>query len=212
MRGVVTAGMVTGLEMLGLRDVFDVVYGSSGGSSNGAFFLSGQAAYGTTIYYDRINNHNCVDLFGPLKGRPIVDLHYACDEVLTKIVVLDWHQVVHSAISLKVIASSVQDGGIDILDNFRSQRDLLNALHASARMPLVAGRYPFEYRDRLYWDSGILDPFAINTALADGCTHVLVLRGRPRGFAGSRLTLIERFVVAPHIQVDPIIRTAVRLK
>lgn len=26
MRGVVTAGMVTGLEMLGLKDVFDSVY------------------------------------------------------------------------------------------------------------------------------------------------------------------------------------------
>ena len=38
MRGVVTAGMVTGLEMLGLRDAFDVVYGSSSGASNGAYF------------------------------------------------------------------------------------------------------------------------------------------------------------------------------
>ena len=38
MRGVVTAGMVTGLERLGLRDSFDVVYGSSSGASNGARF------------------------------------------------------------------------------------------------------------------------------------------------------------------------------
>ena len=51
MRGVVSAGMVTALEYLGLLRVFDAVYGSSAGAFNGAFFLAGQAAFGTTIYY-----------------------------------------------------------------------------------------------------------------------------------------------------------------
>ena len=35
MRGVVSGGMVTGLEALGLRDAFDAVYGSSAGAFGG---------------------------------------------------------------------------------------------------------------------------------------------------------------------------------
>ena len=42
MRGCVGAGMLAALNHLGLRDAFDVVYGSSAGSLMGAYFLSGQ--------------------------------------------------------------------------------------------------------------------------------------------------------------------------
>lgn len=42
MRGCVGAGMLAALNHLGLRDAFDVIYGSSAGSLMGAYFLSGQ--------------------------------------------------------------------------------------------------------------------------------------------------------------------------
>ena len=43
MRGVVSAGMTSAIEQLGLRDTFDEVHGSSAGAFNGAFLLAGQA-------------------------------------------------------------------------------------------------------------------------------------------------------------------------
>jgi predicted acylesterase/phospholipase RssA len=52
MRGVVSAGMVSALEELGLGEAFDAVYGSSAGAINTAYFLAGQAAFGTAIYAD----------------------------------------------------------------------------------------------------------------------------------------------------------------
>ena len=99
MRGVVTAGMVTGLEMLGLRDVFDVVYGSSGGASNGAYFVAGQAAYGTTIYYDHINSQDFIDFWRPLRNRRVVDFRFVTDHVMVELVVLDWQAVISSAVA-----------------------------------------------------------------------------------------------------------------
>ena len=39
MRGVVSAGMLLGLEALGLRNSFDAVYGTSSGAANAAYFL-----------------------------------------------------------------------------------------------------------------------------------------------------------------------------
>jgi len=56
MRGVVGAGMVTGLEELGLTRAFDAVYGSSAGAICGAYFLASQAAIGASIYSENINN------------------------------------------------------------------------------------------------------------------------------------------------------------
>ena len=131
MRGVVTAGMVTGLEMLGLRDAFDVVYGSSGGASNGAYFVAGQAAYGTTIYYNHINSRDFIDLWRPLRNKPVVDFHFVTHDVMVKSVILDWKAVMDSPMPLKVLASSVENGDVEVLENFRSQQELMQALHAS---------------------------------------------------------------------------------
>ena len=179
MRGVVTAGMVTGLEMLGLRDTFDVVYGSSSGASNGAYFVAGQAAYGTTIYYNHINSRDFIDFWRPLRNKPVVDFRFVTDHVMVKSVILDWQAVIDSRMPLKVLASSIESGDVEVLENFQSQQEVLQALHASTRIPLVSGRNPFEYRGKLFWDPGIVDPFAIKAALRDKCTHILVLRSRP---------------------------------
>ena len=199
MRGVVTAGMVTGLEMLGLRDAFDVVYGSSSGASNGAYFVAGQAAYGTTIYYDHINSLDFIDFWRPLRNKPIVDFRFVTDHVMVESVILDWKAVVDSPIPLKVLASSVDNGDVEVLECFQSQQELLRALHASTRIPLVSGRKPIEYRGKLFWDSGIVDPLAIKSALKDDCTHVLVLRSRPPGLPQGRSNIIERTIIVRNI-------------
>ena len=121
MRGVVTAGMVTGLEMLGLPDTFDVVYGSSGGASNGAYFVAGQAAYGTTIYYDHINTADFINFWRPFRNKPVVDFYFVTDQVMVESVILDWKEIINSPIPLKVLASSVENGDVEVLENFQSQ-------------------------------------------------------------------------------------------
>src|SRR4051794_4948860 len=62
MRGVVSAGMVAALEQLELQEVFDGVFGASAGAVTGAYFIAGQARYGTTIFYEDINNRKFIDL------------------------------------------------------------------------------------------------------------------------------------------------------
>ena len=64
MRGCVTAGMVAALHYLGLRDCFDVVYGSSAGSIIGAYFIAGQLPwFGPELYYDKL----------PTAGKSFID-------------------------------------------------------------------------------------------------------------------------------------------
>src|SRR5215471_14383302 len=84
MRGVISAGMVSALEALGLTHAFDAVYGSSAGAINAAYFVAGQARLGTTIYFEDINNRHFIDLRRTLLGRPIVDLGFLLDDVVER--------------------------------------------------------------------------------------------------------------------------------
>src|SRR5689334_20001283 len=50
-----------------------------------------------------------------------------------------------------------------------------------------------------YWDAAITQPIPIHAALADGCTHILVLLTLPRDTRSGRLGLLDRLLVAPRI-------------
>lgn len=193
------------LESLGLRDVFDVVYGSSGGAPNGAYFVAGQAVYGMSIYLDHISGQQFISLRHLLRGRALIDLTYGFEEVIGRRVALDWTSVLQSPIPLKIIATSIDKASPVVLDELRSKADLLTALHASARVPMLGGA-PLRFRGERLWDANLTDPFAINTAVRDRCTHVLVLRSRPRGGPRRTLNLFERVVLHPYIQrLNPVL-------
>src|SRR5215475_4572318 len=74
MRGVISCASLMALEELGLTEVFDEVYGASAGAVNAAYFLAGQAAYATTIYYQKINNTRFIRRFWHRKVVDIDDL------------------------------------------------------------------------------------------------------------------------------------------
>ncbi len=205
MRGVVSGGMVTGLEALGLRDAFDVVYGSSAGACAGAYFLAGQARSGARLYYEAVNNRQFIDVFRGLQGRAIVDLDFLFDEVLRRQLPLDFEAVQRSGVELVVLASHVdgQNGAEEHVEavrfsDFEDVHDLMGALHASSRMPVVGGA-PFTYRGMRYWDAAITQPIPIHAAFADGCTHVLVLLTLPRDTRPGKIGLLDRLLVAPRV-------------
>ena len=68
MRGVVSAGMTTAIEQLGLRDAFDEVHGASAGAFNAAFLLAGQAAYQRTRRLGGCLRHRSDKISGPAFG------------------------------------------------------------------------------------------------------------------------------------------------
>ena len=216
MRGVVSAGMLLGLEALGLRGSFDAVYGSSAGALNAAYFLAGQARVGITGYLDESITRGFVDPLRVLRGRPAVDLDRVYRDVLVRRFPLDWEAYQRSGAALVAMApradggagpASGPDSGPDpgvgsrlvALSGFRDLDDLLAALHASARLPIVAGP-PLTYRGMRLWDGGLVDRMPVQSALADGYTHVLALLTEPEGARPRRAwALMERLVVAPRV-------------
>ncbi len=198
MRGVISAGMVSALEALGFGGVFDVVYGSSAGAINAAYFLAGQARLGTTIYHEDINNRQFIDVRRALRGRPIVDLGFLIDEVMAHRKPLDVDRVLGSPTPLTVLATDVLAEAAFVMRTFRDGHDLRAALRASATMPVVAGP-PAEFLGRRLLDASLSEPIPVPAAEADACTHALVLLTRTGGMR-PRPSAFDRYFVAPRLR------------
>ena len=198
MRAVVSAGMVVGIQELGLLRAFDAVYGSSGGAINGAYLVAGQAPYGTTVFYNHINNRRFIDPTRLVRRRPIVDLGFLFDDVMTSRVPLDVEAVLTSPVPLKVLGSSVAKLKIEVFSDFRSREDLFGALRAGATIPFVAGP-PREIGDDRYLDAAVMEPIPIHSAMADGCTHILALLTRPKNRLLRPPSYFDKLLVAPQL-------------
>ncbi len=195
MRGVVSAGMVSALEQLGLLNAFDIVCGTSAGAINGAYFVARQAAYGTTIYYDCINNDRFISFRRTFSSDPVMSLEFLLYHVMVRERVLDWKAVVSSPIPLKVVVSSLNHLSAVVLDGFHSRDELLEAFRATARIPLIAGP-PVQSNGDQFLDGGIYESFPFQTAIDNGCTHVLTLLTRPAGKLRCKPSSFDKSVVA----------------
>lgn len=203
MRGVVSAGMVSALEQLGLRDCFDEVYGSSAGSITGAYFIANQARFGTTIFYNEINNSHFIDLARVVSSKPIVSLSYLLDEVCRTKVPLSVPAVLESDIPLKIISASVERREAAVLGNFRDADELFTAMRASANIPYFAGS-PVLFRGEHYLDASLYASIPFAQAMLNNPTDLVVLMTRPKGQKRSDPNWIDKLVVAPQLRrIDP---------
>ena len=209
MRGVVSAGMLTALEYLGLLPTFDVIYGTSAGAINGAFFIAGQAAYGTTIYYENINNSSFIDLSRLLRGKAVVSLEFLFDEVMVKEKILDWQKVVESDIELVPVATSVTRAAPVLLRGLRSRDELFLRLKASARIPFFAGP-PIRIGDEVFVDGGLFASIPHRQAAEEGCTHILALLTRPSGAVPNHAGFLDKHIFPAKLaQYNPALRQVI---
>lgn len=208
MRGCVSGGGLQALNDLGLRDVFDACYGSSAGAINSTFFLTEQRE-GVGIYYNHIASEEFIDLRRLLSRRPglppALNLEFLLEHVMERVQPLDWDAVLRSDIPLKVVASSLNTLGPVLLENFMDKSDLVSCLRASATVPEVAGG-PVNHRGHSLVDAAVFEPVPFRSAVADGCTHVLVLCTRPapahkspldQALADALETAIKKAVMSP---------------
>jgi predicted patatin/cPLA2 family phospholipase len=192
MRGVVSAGMLTALDDLGLAHAFDAIYASSSGAMNGAYFLTGHAWRRLRIYWDYLTTSRFIDLRRFFRGN-ILDLEYVFKTVLAQLEPLDYRAVLHSDVALHIAITLVDELRTITVSNFESEEDLQDALRASAWLPIaIRGTTPF--RGQRAIDGTILTAHPHRLALADGCTHVLSLSTRPFGplnsaFAPQRMVM-----------------------
>ncbi|WP_416899164.1 MAG: patatin-like phospholipase family protein [Minwuia sp.] len=196
MRGVVCGGMVAALESLGLTHAFDEVIGCSAGAIAGAYFIAGQAAFGTRIFYEEINNRRFIDKRRLWLRRPVVSVDFLLDDVCRNAKRLDWQAVLDSETRLVCIAADIDRQQAARLEGFEDREALFAALKASARIPGVAGP-PVIIDGRRHVDGGVYENVPIVSARERGASHVVALMTRPRGVIPEGLELAEKLIVIP---------------
>lgn len=178
MRGVVSAGMVAALQELGYAPhLFDAVFGSSAGSINGAYFIAGQAPYGTSIYFEDITGPEFIDARRLATRRPVLDLGYLLDEVATRRKPLDAERVIAYR-ELYTIATNATTGKKTVFEPAEDPESLRKQLRAGATIPFVAGQ-PYRVHDHTYVDASLVEALPWETPVERNFDFVLALSTRP---------------------------------
>jgi predicted patatin/cPLA2 family phospholipase len=188
MRGVISCASLMALEELGLTEVFDEVYGASAGAVNAAYFLAEQAAFATTIYYQKINNTRFICRYW---HRKIVNIDDLFDSVIMSERPLRIEKVMASRPRLFITIADARTGEAFLVQAQTSRTPLLTLLKASAAMPfLYNGLVAVDGRD--CFDGGLINPLPIMEAIESGCTDLLVLLTRPASYRDCAPGWLER--------------------
>jgi predicted patatin/cPLA2 family phospholipase len=184
MRGAVSGGMALALDELGLRDAFDAAYGSSAGTLNAMWLVSGRLRDGIPTWTDPALVHELIKPRRLLRAGPVVDITTLVEERYEQLAPGLFDAVLSATTELHPIATEV----------------------VTACLPLLAGP-PVRIGEQRYIDAGLSAAIPFRTALADGATHVLVLRSRRHGERvepstgiGARLTARARRRVSPALE------------
>ncbi len=176
MRGIISAGMALTLDELGLVPAFNTVYGASAGAITGAWLLSrpeGLRGWAEPAYAKTLIRRSAL-----LRGRPVVDIRALIEDLYQTTFPMDFAAVLASPVELHPLATDAATGqSTDLRPFIGNPAGLRLALRASAALPLLAGP-PVEFAGRRFYDAGVSESVPYRTALAQGATHLLILRSR----------------------------------
>ena len=177
MRGTVSAGMAIALFELGVVSAFDAVYGSSAGAITGAWLLSSEPPR-LRGWADPDYARTLIRWSAMLRGRPVVDVRTLVEEVYQTEFPMDFASVLANPIEYHPLGTDAETGeSTDLRPLVTGPAELRLALRARASLPFLAGP-PVELGGRRFYDAGVAESIPFRTPLAQGATHVLVLRSR----------------------------------
>ena len=189
MRGVIYAGAVTALEHLHLAQRFDAVYGVSAGALDSAYMLAGQAAMGTTIYFEdlpAVHFMRARRVLAAGRRSPSTRSSMGSSRGESASTSRPSRTPGPSSMCSRPASSTVH---LNVpTARCSSDRALRRGCRCSAARRCAS-------TVRLY-DGGLLSPLPVELAAADGATHILVLRTRPDGSAVRRHAHVERAMLS----------------
>jgi predicted patatin/cPLA2 family phospholipase len=181
MRGTVSAGMALALHERGLVPAFDAVYGSSAGAISGAWLLSstpeGLRGWADPDYARSLIRWSAM-LHRRPRRRPVVDVETLVEVVYQTVFPMDFASILASPVEYHPLATDAATGeSTDLRPLITDAAELRLGLRASASLPFLAGP-PVELDGRRFYDAGVAESIPFRTPMAQGATHILVLRSR----------------------------------
>jgi predicted acylesterase/phospholipase RssA len=177
MRGTVSGGMALAVHELGLLPAFDAVYGASAGAISGAWLVSSRPE-GLRGWAEPSYAKTLIRWSAMLRGRPVVDVRTLIEVVYQAQWPMDFASVLASEVEYHPLATDAVTGTTaDLRPLISEPAELRLALRASASLPFLAGP-PVELGGRRFYDAGVAESIPFRTPLAQGATHIVVLRSR----------------------------------
>src|SRR5579859_1299439 len=175
MRGTVSAGMAHAVHELGLLPAFDAVYGTSAGAITGAWLVSsfpeGLRGWARPDYATTLIRWSAL-----LRRRPVVDVETLVEVVYQTEFPMDFESVLASQVTWHPLGTDAITGAsTDMRPLVGEPAEVRLALRASACLPFLAGP-AVVLRGRRFYDGGLAEPIPFRTPMAQGATHVVVLR------------------------------------
>ncbi|HEY4473821.1 MAG TPA: patatin-like phospholipase family protein [Candidatus Paceibacterota bacterium] len=193
MKGVVGGGQVTALEKAGLKNVFDVAYGSSTGANAIAYFLAGQAELGTSIYYEECTSSQFLSFGRALRREKAMRIQSYLMPLFTHSAKkLNTEAIRRSRTDFRILVTDPQNAESTALDG-RKVSDIVAALGASSAAPCVSDG-PVLVDGRLYQDGGATPSPIADMIREHHPTDMLIFPNCPEHISfGSRLpyTLLD---------------------
>lgn len=169
-------GMVGALEEAGLLSVFDAVYGASAGALNGAWLLCERANANIHGWWSPESMKSTIKLTNIFKKLPVVNGDYLVDEVYENFTPMGFDEILASDIEYHPVATDADSGAsTDLAPLIKDRATLKQAMKATTRVPLLSGA-PVSLGGHRFIDGGMAENVPVETALAQGATHLLVLR------------------------------------
>jgi predicted patatin/cPLA2 family phospholipase len=178
-RSTVSAGGVCALASSEIGpQIFDSIFGSSGGSYVAGYYLSENQTRGATVFYENNNGGEFIDIRQVLlRQRPVLSLDHILNSVLVDKKPIDFQKIIDSK-KLHILATHFKTLRRHIFEPSSSVEELRLQLRAGSTIPALAGP-PVEIEGDLYIDAAVSEPMPYKAAVDSGFDGVLLLSSRP---------------------------------
>lgn len=195
MRAAYSAGAIKPLIHHGLAHSFDHVIGSSAGAINGTYLLSGDLETNQS-YVNDLTNKKFIDF---KRKQKKVDIDYLVDVVMKQHRPLNLHHIAENPAELHIIATHIPSGeSVNIADK---PDTMYEKLRATAALPYLYGNEVVVDGEK-YIDGGVSNLIPVDVALANGCTHIIVVLTKrlreysKNNYRDSLLRRINRYMIS----------------
>ncbi|MCR5640914.1 MAG: patatin family protein [Lachnospiraceae bacterium] len=161
---------------------FPYVAGVSAGSANAVSFLAGQRDRNRRFYVEYSADPRYASVSNMMKTGEYFGLHYIYGELSNEdgLDPVDYDALMANPAEFCIVATNARTGRPKYFSKEDLERNHFEPIMASSALPVMCK--PIEIHGKMYFDGGVRDSLCVEKALEDGCTKLVYLMSKPKGY------------------------------